>query len=273
LLLLLKSATIAVGAKGFTESRILAEIMAQAIERGTGLRVDRRDLGSTSLCVDALAGGAIDVYAEYSGTLLTDVFRQEPIADPKASWTRVQQLVLIDGRFALHEPFGFNDTYVLAMRADTARELAITGIGDLARHPGLRLGFTSEFNQRPDGWPGLARHYGLTGSAPVDLAPGHMYAAVRDGQVQVISAFSTDARIRRFGLVTLADDRRFFPAYEAAPLLRAASPHRTAIVQALAPLAGSLDDEAMAALNAAVDLDGRPIAEVAAAFLADRLKP
>lgn len=267
--LLARPSDVVIGSKNFTESRLLAEIMAQAVERRTGLRVQRRELGSTGLCWDALAKGAIHAYPEYTGTLLTDILKQPPVADPLAALEQVRAGLANRPDLLLGRPFGLNDTYVLAMRADHAQRLGVTRISDLAQHPTLVTGFTSEFNQRPDGWPGLAKHYALhLDRPPVDLSPGHMYQAVRDGQVAVISAFSTDARLRQFALVALIDDRRFFPAYEALPVMRhdriAAHP---AVAEAWAALAGRIDDATMTGLNQRVDLDGELVATVAAAFL------
>lgn len=260
---------VVIGAKNFTESRVLAEIMAQAIETRTGLTVDRRELGSTSLCYDGLQSGALHLYPEYSGTLLTDILKEPPIADPVKAMEKVR--VLLDQKGALQalEPFGLNDTYVLSMRAEDAKSRGIECISDLKKHRDLKAGFTSEFNQRPDGFPGLAKHYGLEfNAAPVDLAPGHMYGAVVDGHVQIISAFSTDARIQKFGLVQLKDDLQFFPAYQAVPLLRKdfALKHPE-VVKALAVLAGKIDDTTMLALNFQADVEGIPVKEVARRFM------
>ncbi|MFM2091307.1 MAG: hypothetical protein RLZZ127_1796 [Planctomycetota bacterium] len=256
-----------IGAKNFTESRILAELMAREVERATGRPATVVELGSTSLCVDALARGAIDAYPEYTGTLLADVFRRPPVADPDLGLAEVRAAAVVDGRFRVLDPFGFDNTYALAMRRDRAAALGIRRIGDLAAHPTLVFGFTGEFVQRPDGWPGLRRHYGLpAGTVPVELAPGHLYAAVRDGQVDVVSAFSTDARIARFDLVLLADDRRFFPAYLAVPLIRADAP--PGLAGAWGRLAGRLDGPGMMALNAQADQDAAPVGTVAKRFLA-----
>jgi glycine betaine/choline ABC-type transport system substrate-binding protein len=269
LLLLSRPADLVIGSKNFTESRLLAEIMAQAAERRSGIRVERRELGSTGLCWDALGKGAIHAYPEYTGTLLTDILKRPPVADPLLALEQVKAGFMEQPDLVLGKPFGLNDTYVLAMQQDEAKRLNVTRITDLVQHPDLVAGFTSEFNQRPDGWPGLARHYGLKlDRPPVDLSPGHMYQAVRDGQVAVISAFSTDARLRQFDLVALVDDRRFFPAYEALPVMRqdAATQH-PAIPLAWTELAGRIDDATMMGLNQRVDLGGESVAQVAAAFL------
>jgi glycine betaine/choline ABC-type transport system substrate-binding protein len=262
-------AHVVVGAKNFTESRVLAEIMAQIIEKQTGLTVDRRELGSTGLCYDGLNSGALHLYPEYSGTLLTDILKESPIADPVKAMEKVRTRLEQYGTLQALEPFGLNDTYVLSMRADEAKSRGIVQISDLQKHPDLKAGFTSEFNQRPDGYPGLAKHYGLKfNSAPVNLAPGHMYGAVVDKHVQLISAFSTDARIQKFDLVRLEDDQQFFPAYQAVPLLRADFAKKyPGVMTALATLAGKIDDTTMLSLNFQVDVVGIPVKEVARRFL------
>ncbi|MEK7415548.1 MAG: glycine betaine ABC transporter substrate-binding protein [Planctomycetota bacterium] len=264
-----RSADLVIGSKNFTESRLLAEIMAQLAERCTGIDVVRRELGSTGLCWDALGKGAIHAYPEYSGTLLTDILKQPPVADPRVALERVKSHLGIRPDLLLGHPFGLNDTYVLAMRADEAKRLHIAHISDLAQHADLIVGFTSEFNQRPDGWPGLAQHYGLhVDRPPVDLSPGHMYQAVRDGQVAVISAFSTDARLRQFALIALIDDRHFFPAYEALPVMRQDVLTKfPEVAKAWAELAGRIDDATMTELNQRVDGGGESVAHVAASFL------
>jgi glycine betaine/choline ABC-type transport system substrate-binding protein len=266
---LARPADIVIGSKNFTESRILAEIMAQAAERQTGLRARRRELGSTGLCWDALAKGAIDAYPEYTGTLLTDILKQQPLAEPLAALQAVRDGLRCRPDLTIGLPFGLNDTYVLAMRAADAAQRHVTCISDLAGHPDLTAGFTSEFNQRPDGWPGLARHYGIRlGRSPVDLSPGHMYLAVQDGQVAIISAFSTDARLRQFGLTVLADDRRFFPAYEALPVMRSGRlAEHPGLAAAWQAIAGRIDDATMTRLNQRVDMEGEDISSVAKSFL------
>ncbi len=272
LLMLSRPAAVVVGSKNFTESRLLAEILAQAAERRAGIRVERRELGSTGLCWDALGKAAIHAYPEYTGTLLTDILKQPPAADPQVALDQVKAGLMQRPDLVLGRPFGLNDTYVLAMSQSEAKRLSVTRISDLASHPDLVAGFTSEFNQRPDGWLGLAKHYGLKlDRPPVDLSPGHMYQAVRDGQVAVISAFSTDARLLQFALVALVDDRRFFPAYEALPVMRSdLIAKHPAVAEAWALLAGRIDDATMTALNRQVDLDGASVPQVAAAFL-DRI--
>lgn len=260
---------IVIGAKNFTESRVLMEIMAQLLEIDAKLTVDRRELGSTTLCYEGLATGTLNIYPEYSGTLLTDIFKQPPLSNPEEAIKKVKEMLKAEGNLRALKPFGLNDTYVLAMKSEKAKELDVAKISDLKSHPELKAGFTSEFNQREDGFPGLAKHYGLEfTSAPVDLAPGHLYAAVDGGQVDIISAFSTDARIRKFNLQTMEDDRQFFPVYQALPLIRKdVATEFPRVVEVLSSLAGEIDDETMMKLNHRVDVEGVPVKEVARQFI------
>jgi osmoprotectant transport system permease protein len=255
---------IVIGAKNFTESRVLMEVMAQAIERGCHVEVARQELGSTALCFDALRAGELSAYPEYSGTLGRELLSLPASADDDAIARGAARLGLL-----VLPALGLNDTYVLAMRQDRARSLGLATLSGLASHHDLTCGFTSEFIQREDGLPGLAKVYGLAfAKPPVDLAPSHQYPAVRDGMVDVISAFSTDARLRRFELVALRDDRSAFPAYRAMPLVNAlfAQRHPEAVA-ALRTLAGAIDDETMRKLNAQVDLEGASPRQVASSFL------
>lgn len=255
---------IVIGAKNFTESRVLMEIMAQAIERGCGIQVARQELGSTSLCFDALRAGELSAYAEYSGTLGRELLSLPTAADDTATSRGAAERGLL-----VLPALGLNDTYVLAMRQERARALGICTISELVTHPELTCGFTSEFIQREDGLPGLAKVYGIAFTKPpVDLSPSHQYPAARDGMVDVISAFSTDARLQRFDLVAVRDDRGAFPAYRAMPLVNAAFAlkHPEAIV-VLRALADTIDDETMRSLNAEVDLMGNSPRQVAASFL------
>ena len=173
-------------------------------------------------------------------------------------------------------PLGFNNTYALAMREADAARLGVDSISALARLPAaelarLRPGLTHEFLVRADGWPALKRAYGLPMADPPALDHGLAYQALAKGQVDLIDVYSTDAQIGRLGLRVLRDDRGFFPRYDAVLLMRASLP--AAALAALAPLAGRIDEAAMIALNAEVEIDGRPFADVARGFLDRAAQP
>ncbi len=253
---------IRIGSKHFNESYLLAETGAQLLE-SRGYRVERRfGLGGTLICFDALVNGEIDLYFEYTGTLGQAVLHLENDAGQR----ELNQA--LEGRgLRLLRPLGFNNTYAIAVRRQQAEALHLRSIGDLARHPQLKVVLSHEFIERGDGWPGLARAYGI--DRPVTgIDHGLAYRAMREGALDVTDAYSTDAELLRHDLAILADDLGFFPHYAAAPLVRADIGQ--GVIDLLNTLAGSLDEQRMQALNASVKFDGRTFAEVAGEFLAGR---
>ncbi len=260
---------IAVGAKPFTESAVLAEVMAQTIEAYTDIVVERRlNLAGTHVCLAALRGGEIDLYAEYTGTGLRDILgdKSERISPGLAFATVAKEFAR---RFDLEwlAPFGFDNTYVLLMRPQHAAELAVTKVSDLSEHP-LRFGVSHEFLSRPDGLPGLRKVYTFQESHTVGMAHDLAYQGLVEGSIDVTDGYSTDAKILRYGLATLADDRHFFPPYEAAPLARRDLAERVPeAYEALRLLAGRIDAAAMRDMNFQVEQKRRAPAAVAADFL------
>lgn len=263
-----------VGSKNFTEQEILGEIVARTIEATTDLTVRRRfGLGGTDICHAAMRRGELDLYVEYTGTALLNVLGREAAANRAAAFLAASHAYR--DRFDLEwlPPLGFNNTYAIAVRAEQARSRGWRTVSDLAADAAdLSAGFTAEFMERPDGYPGLREAYGLVFGATSDLEPGLMYGAVAGGQVDVICAFATDARIDEYDLVLLRDDLGFFPPYDAAPVVRAEVLARHPEVRdALSVLAGALPDNRMRALNRAVDIEGRDPAAVAEAWVRDHL--
>jgi osmoprotectant transport system permease protein len=265
--------TVRIGSKNFTEQLILGELMAQLVEARTDLGVDRRfNLGGTMICHEALASGGIDLYAEYTGTALTAILERPAISDPGRALATVAREYR--QRFSAEwlAPFGFNNTYAVTVRRSDAASHHLRTISDLVPVSGtLRAGFTAEFSERPDGYPGLSRAYGLRFREVRDLDPALMYAAIANGEVDVICAFTTDGRVVAFDLQPLRDDRGFFPPYQAAPVVR------TAILEVhprlrpvLGRLAGLLDDATMQRLNFDVDEKKRSPSEVVRGFLESR---
>jgi len=267
------SGRIVVGSKNFTEQFILAEIIAQTLERETDLEVVRKvNLAGTAVCQQALESGDIDLYPEYSGTALLAVLKVPATSDPAEAWTTVKEGYRT--RFDLEwlPPLGFANTYALAVRQSEADAKGWQTIDDLrASAARIRGGFTSEFLERDDGYPGLARKYGFRLGTTVDMDPSLMYEAVRKGDVDVISAFSTDGRIAAFDLALLEDTRRFFPPYDAAIVARSETLKRYPEArQALESLSGKLTEAVMQELNRAVDQDGKLPRDVARAFLEEQ---
>lgn len=264
-----------VGAKNFTESDILAEIVAQQIERRVGLPVERRlHMGGTFVCHRALVAGEIDLYVEYSGTALAAVLKHPPRRAARAVYEEVA--LEYRRRFGIEwgAPFGFDNRFAVAVRRADAERHRLRRISDLAPlAPRLRAGFGYEFLERHDGYAGLIRAYGLRFSAPptaMDL--GLTYRALAEGKVDLIAGNWTDPQIQALDLVALEDDRGYFPPYQAAPVIRADLLRRhPKVAAALAELAGTIDEEEMRRLNLLADIEHRDVAEVARDFLSRRL--
>jgi glycine betaine/choline ABC-type transport system substrate-binding protein len=258
------SERLVVGAKNFTEQRILGELVAQTAERA-GIEVLRRlDLGGTFVCDAALRAGEIDVYVEYTGTALTAVLKAPPDTDPVRVRAAVADAYRTDG-LAWMAPLGFDNTFALVVRPDaTARTISEA----VAPARAWRAGFGYEFQSRPDGFPALARAYGLAFREIRTMDLGLLYPALAAGEIDLAVGSATDALIDAKGFRVLADDRRAFPPYEAAPVVRAAALARyPALAAALGGLAGAVDARAMRAMNLAVDGEHRDPAEVVRAFL------
>ena len=261
------AAAVKVGSKAFTENVILGEIATQLI-RSTGTDVRyRRELGGTRVLWNALLKGELDIYPEYTGTLIQEILSGRRLRDEQAL-----AAALARHGVGIAGPLGFNNTYVLGMRDQQARQLGIRSISDLIGHPGLRFGFSNEFMDRGDGWPTLRDFYRLPQSNVRGLVHDLAYRAIGAGELDVIDLYSTDAEIRYYRLRPLEDDRGFFPAYRALYLFRMDLQRRApGVVDVLKRLQGTIDEEKMIAMNAAVKIDGRSETEVASGFLRDSL--
>jgi osmoprotectant transport system permease protein len=261
---------IVVGSKNFTEQVILGELMAQTIERYTSLPVDRRlNLGGTFICDRALQAGDIDLYVEYSGTALTAVFKRPVQRDPAAVLEEVRTRYGDSGRTML-APLGFNNTFAILVRAADAKTRGLTRLSQLAAHaPGWQAGFGYEFIEREDGFRGLAAAYGLRfAAAPRVMDLTLIYRALAQGQVDVIAGDATAGLIEALDLTVLADDRQYFPPYDAVPVVHAATLLRyPEIGVALGRLSGRVDAAAMRRMNYAVDGERQDPAAVVRAFL------
>ena len=241
---------IAVGAKTFTEQYILAEVLARTIESATGERtIVRSSLGST-VVFDALRNGDIDAYVDYTGTLWTTILHRDP---PKDRGLDELRAALAAERVVLVTALGFENTYALAMQSKRATALGIRGIADLRAHGELSIGGDYEFFARPE-WAAIRDHYALSFEEQRSMDPSLMYEAARSGEVDVISAYSTDGRIAAYGLQVLEDGDAVIPPYDAVVLVseQLARRHSKAI-EALRSLEGSIDASQMRELNRAVD--------------------
>jgi len=257
-----QDAVLAVGSKRFTESYILGEILRETAVRAGAKAEHKAGLGNTGILVSALKAGSIDVYPEYTGTIAREVLKLERNPSIAELNERLARIGL-----AVGVPLGFNNTYALAMREDHAAKLGIRTISDLARHPALKLGLSQEFIGRADGWPGLKRAYALSHPTPTGLDHGLAYEAIAAGRIDVMDIYSTDAKIERFKLWVLEDDRGFFPKYDAVLFYRRDLPARFPDGwRALAGLEGKIDARHMIQMNAAAELEGRTFAQAAGLF-------
>jgi osmoprotectant transport system permease protein len=262
-------ATVTIGAKTFTESYILAHILAGQAEKQTGSPAKvLESLGST-VAFDALASGQIDMYVDYSGTLWSSVLgKGETRTDRKTMLSEVGRMLDEKYGILLVCPFGFENTYALAMRRQDAARLGARRIGDLAPHAKtLRVGGDYEMFQRSE-WKSVTSTYGLVFAEQRSMDPSLMYDAVKTGQADLIGAFSTDGRIAAYDLVVLEDDRGALPPYDAVILASARlRREKPAVIEALRALCGHIDAETMRNMNREVDEKKRAPAAVAKEFL------
>jgi osmoprotectant transport system substrate-binding protein len=261
-----------IGAKNFTEQVILGELLAQEIEARSNLKVERRFyLAGSYICHQALVSGRIDAYVEYTGTALTAILKQPVDRNPQSVLDTVRRLYASRYGIVVGPPLGFENTFAMVIRGEDARRLHLTTLSQAAQYtPEWRLGVGYEFEQRPDGLPGLSQAYGLKFAAPpraMDL--GLLYRALNAHQVDMIAANSTDGPIQALGLTALEDDRHYFPPYQAVPLVREDALNRWPQIQeALNALAGKVTAEDMRAMNEAIDGEHRDPADVVREFRA-----
>lgn len=260
--------TMRVGSKAFTEGVILGELVTElGIDAGATVE-HRAQMGGTRILWTALTTGEIDVYVEYTGTIVEEILADARL--PRGDLDALRAALAARG-VGMLAPLGFQNTYALGMTEARAAALGVRTISDLAAHPSLALGFSSEFLDREDGWPGLAARYRLTHDVrglDHDLA----YRALVDGALDVTDVYTTDAEIERYHLRVLVDDRGYFPGYDAVVLYRAAwGRGAPAVLAAIGRLEGAIHADDMIAMNARARLDHVPEIDVAGAFLRDRL--
>jgi osmoprotectant transport system permease protein len=258
-----------VASKPFGESYLLAEMFAQLLE-ARGIRVDRRPgLGATELAFRALRSGSIDVYPEYTGTGLLVLLNEPPRGSAAEVYARVAEQFPIRFGARWLPPLGFENTYAIAIRKGMADSLRLRTLSDLADvAPRLRAGLTPDFIGRADGLPGLSRAYGIRFRDVRALLPAVKYKALDAGDVDVVDGYATDGLIARYDFRVLDDDRKFFPPYEAAALVRSAlDSTNPAAIAALTELSGRIDVTQMRGLNRRVEVEGVPIPRVAAEAL------
>ncbi|WP_233842133.1 glycine betaine ABC transporter substrate-binding protein [Dyella sp. 2HG41-7] len=258
------AAPIRIGSKQFTESVILGEIARLSARQNGVTALHQRELGGTAILWSALQHGDIDAYPEYTGTITHELLKHvAPDADIPTLRAALKPLGI-----GITDSLGFNDTYAIGMREDRAAQLGIRRLSDLVAHPELRFGFSNEFMDRSDGWPGLRQRYGLAQTQVRGLDHALSYRALASNAVDAIDLYSTDAEIPYYHLRTLDDDKHYFPRYDAVYLYRLDLTQRSpAFVEVLDKLAGRIDVDAIRQMNAMVKLHGVKETVVAADFL------
>jgi osmoprotectant transport system permease protein len=256
---------VTVGSKDFSESILLAEIAAQMLENRGLVVVRQFELGG-NLPHEALVSGRIDLYPEYTGTSYTAILHHQPISDPKSVYDQVKKEYADQFDVEVSSPLGFENTYAILVRGADARRLNLKTISDAVTHARQwQAGFGPDFIPRADGYPGLAKAYGLKfATEPRDMDLSLTYIALASGKVDLIAGNSTEGRLAALDLVQLEDDKRYFPPYEAVLLVRQETLRRIrALSLVLSKLAGSISTEDMRRLNYEVDANKRTAAEVA----------
>jgi osmoprotectant transport system permease protein len=252
-----------VGSKTFTESVILGEIAVRLIEEAGTPVSHRRDLGGTRILFNALKANELDVYAEYTGTISGDILANQSLGGEQA-----MRDALAERGVGMSGPLGFNNTYAIGMQEEVAARLRLSKLSDLKAQAGLRFGFSNEFMNRSDGWPGLRDRYELPQRDVRGLEHALAYRGLLSGEIQATDLYSTDAEIKSYKLRVLEDDRHYFPNYECVWLYRADLPTRAPkAFAALRRLEGRIGADKMAEMNAAARIDRAPESMVAAGFV------
>jgi osmoprotectant transport system permease protein len=261
---------IVIGSKNFSEQLILGNMLADLIENKTDIKVERKlNLGGSQVAFSALKKGDIDLYVEYTGTGLVNILKQPPNSNPDQVYQYVQKEFKRKYNIELMKPIGFNNTYALAVRQDTAKQYGLNNISDLAKvSNGLIMGPTIEFPNREDGLIGLAKTYNMHFKDVKAVDGGLRYTAIKNHKSDVIDAFSTDGLLEAFHLKVLKDDKNFFPPYYAVPIIKEETLKKhPELKNAVNSLAGKLTDEKMRQLNYKVDSLKQSPATVAKEFL------
>jgi glycine betaine/choline ABC-type transport system substrate-binding protein len=262
---------IVVGSKNFTESFILGELIAQQIEQHTKLKVERRFyLAGTYICQQAILSGRIDIYPEYTGTALTAVLKQKASSNRNEVYRQVKLEYETRFGLTLGAPFGFNDTFAMEIRGEDARRLNVKTLSQAAAYaPQWHAGFGYEFMERPDGYRGLAETYGLHfAEQPRIMDLGLLARALKDHQIDFAGGNATDGLIPALDLFALADDRHYFPPYEAVPVIRGQLlKEHPEVSHLLSALGNTISDSEMQRMNYEVDGQHRDTQEVVRDFL------
>jgi len=262
--------TIKIGHKNYTEARVLGQLFAVMIENHTDYKTDVKELGGTKIAFEALKSGDIDLYPEYSGTAYSALLKESGLKDPKQVHKLVKDRLKAENNLDYLNPLGYNNTYTLAVRAETAEKYNLKTFSDIAKVSGeLVIGATMEFLEREDGMLGLKKTYpGMKFKEEKGLDGGLRYTAIKDGKIDAADAFSTDGKLIAHKLVILEDDKNFFPPYYVAPLLNGefAKAHPD-VVEAIGKLSGQINEKEMQSMNYRAAEEGIPGRVIAEEFL------
>ncbi|MBU3191914.1 ABC transporter permease subunit [Clostridium bowmanii] len=265
-----KKDTIVVGCYNSSEQIILGNMLATLIEKNTDIKVETHlNLGGSGLAYSALKSGEIDMYPEYTGMSLVGIMKQKPINDPEKAYSVVSDYYVKNYGITWLKPFGFNDSYTLSVRQDTAKKYNLETISDLAKvGDQLKLGATLEFCNRADGYPGLTKVYNLKFKSDSAIDGGLRYSALANKKVDAIDAFMTEGLLKSYKLKVLKDDKHFFPNYDAVPIVNSKTLKKHPELKDLInKLGGKIDNKQMIELNYKVDKLGEEPAKVAEEFL------
>ena len=265
--------TIKIGHKNYTEQRVLGQMFAVMIENHTDYKTDVKELGGTKIAFEALKTGDINIYPEFSGTAYTALLNESGLKDPDEVHKLVKDRLKAENNLDYLNPLGYNNTYTLAVRAETAEKYNLKTFSDIANiSDELIIGATMEFLEREDGMLGLKKIYpGMEFKEEKALDGGLRYTAMRDKKIDVTDAFSTDGKLITHKLVILEDDKKFFPPYYVAPLLNGefAEAHPD-IVEVLGRLSGQINETEMQNMNYRADEEGVPTRVVVEEFLKEK---
>lgn len=267
-----KAGKVTIGSKDFSENILLGEMAAQLIEGNTDIKVERKlNLGGTKVNFDGLKSGDLDMYVDYDGTAYSvHLGHKEPITDPAKVFDQVKQEFEEKFKLTWTKPFGFNNTYALAMPRKLADQYNIKTYSDLARHSDkLVFGTTNEFMGRTvDGYDPLVKTYGYKFKDVKKMTAGLRYKAIEQNEIQVMDAYATDGKLKEFDMVILEDDKKFFPPYNGAVVVRMDTLEKNpGLLDVLNKLGGTLNDQVMQELNYRVEVKGDAVEAVAKDFL------
>lgn len=264
---------IVIAGKLGAEPEILINMYKLLIEQETDLEVELKPgLGKTTFVFNALKSGDIDIYPEFTGTAITTFIKEEAVStDRKEVYEQAKAGMLKKFDMAYLEPMSFNNTYTLAVPKEAAEQYGLEKMSDLKPAAGnIKAGFTLEFSDREDGYKGIQKVYGTTFANLKTMEPKLRYEAIQTGEINLIDAYSTDSELKQYNLLVLEDDKKLFPPYQGAPLLRKETlDQHPELEDALNQLSGKITDDEMREMNYQVNVEGKSAAEVAEQYLSN----